>query len=220
MDERELEDDWHVADADQDGFIDWDEYVENVYGIENGDHKEENFSIDKIQEQPELQDYNRHYHREFAKFMAADANEDGKLDNTEYKSFYNPGHGIEQVDYAVKEAMNFVDTNGDGMLSKEEFLNDYINPEVKMDKDAQEQDALMFDELDLNNNKFLDGDELNLWIQIDNGEIAVDEAMHLLDTADRDEDGKLSIDEVIEAMEDFIESDATEYGQMLRHDEL
>jgi len=66
----------------------------------------------------------------------------------------------------------------------------------------------------------LSGDELVLWIQQDNGEIAVDEAIHLIDTADKDEDGKLSHEEVMEAMEDFIESDATEYGFMLKHDEL
>ena len=60
-----------------------------------------------------------------------------------------------------------------------------------------------------------------LWIQSDNGEIAVDEAAHLLDSADTDHDDKLTMQEVVDAMEEFLESDATEYGEMLRfHDEL
>jgi len=78
----------------------------------------------------------------------------------------------------------------------------------------------IFKDMDMNDDGKLSGDELVLWIQQDNGEIAVDEAIHLIDTADKDEDGKLSHEEVMEAMEDFIESDATEYGFMLKHDEL
>ena len=79
----------------------------------------------------------------------------------------------------------------------------------------------MFAAFDLNNNSFIDGDELLLWIQADNGEIAVDEAAHLMDSADVDQDDRLSLQEVVDAMEEFLESDATEYGEMLRfHDEL
>jgi len=38
--------------------------------------------------------------------------------------------------------------------------------------------------------------------------------------SDQDDDGKLSYEEIHHAMEEFIESDATEYGYMLKHDEL
>merc|ERR1712178_553513 len=119
-------------------------------------------------------------------------------------------------------ALEFVDANTDGMVSLEEYQNDYKKPEHKDvgHLDVNEE-ADVFKALDLNNNNYLDGDELSLWIQADNGEIAVDEAEHLMETADSDEDGKLSMQEVIDAVDDFIESDATEYGNMLRfHDEL
>ena len=94
------------------------------------------------------------------------------------------------------------------------------NPSYKGDDDWMETEKDIFKDMDMNGDGYLNGDELILWIQQDNGEIAVDEAIHLIETADKDEDGKLSHDEVMEAMEDFIESDATEYGFMLKHDEL
>jgi len=219
MDERELDEDWSLADGNEDGFVDWGEYIENIYGVEPS--KQDAFTEADIEELPEISDYNRNYHREFAKFMAADANEDGKLNKDEYSTFYNPGKNPEQTEFAVKSAVEFVDKDGNGMISLEEYSNDYKTPELKeanrMDM-ADENDV--FKSLDLNKNDVLDGEELNLWIQADNGEIAVDEADHLIETADTDDDGKLSLAEVMDAMDDFIESDATQYGTMLRHDEL
>lgn len=219
MDERELEEDWGLADGNNDNYVDWHEYIENIYGLESKFH--ENFNRKDMEEQPELADYNRNYNREFAKFMAADASEDGKLSKEEYATFYNPGKNREQTEFAVKSALEFVDKNSDGMVSLKEYQNDYKNEEYKdMGHMDSQEETDIFENLDLNNNKFLDGDELILWIQADNGEIAVDEADHLIETADGDGDGTLSLQEVLDAMEDFIESDATEYGNMLRHDEL
>ena len=195
-------------------------HVENIYGVEPQD--QEDFSIEQLENDAALQDYNRAYHREFSKFMAADANEDGKLSKEEYESFFNPGKNQEQTDYAVKEALSFVDKNGDNMISREEYDNDYKNPGFKKHSSYDDEaETDLFKELDLNNNDFLDGDELLLWIQADNGEIAVDEAMHLMDSSDADHDDRLTMQEVVDAMEEFLESDATEYGDMLRfHDEL
>lgn len=220
MDMKEIDDDWDVSDHDEDGYISWEEYVENIYGVEPRD--QEDFSVEQLESDAALQDYNRAYHREFSKFMAADANEDGKLSKEEYATFFNPGKNQEQTDYAIKEALHFVDTNGDKMVSREEYNNDYKNPGYKRHSTYDDEaDQDLFKELDLNNNDFLDGDELLLWIQSDNGEIAVDEAAHLLDAADTDHDDKLTMQEVVDAMEEFLESDATEYGEMLRfHDEL
>ena len=31
MDERELDEDWSLADGNEDGFVDWGEYIENIY---------------------------------------------------------------------------------------------------------------------------------------------------------------------------------------------
>jgi Ca2+-binding EF-hand superfamily protein len=129
MDMKELDEDWDVSDHDEDGYISWEEYVENIYGVEPAD--QEDFSVEQLENDAALQDYNRAYHREFSKFMAADANEDGKLSKEEYESFFNPGKNSEQTEYAVKEALQFVDKSGDGMINREEFDNDYKNTGFK-----------------------------------------------------------------------------------------
>lgn len=208
MDARELKEDWEVADHNNDGGVEWDEYIKNIYGVDKDQH--DNFMEQNLEDNHELQDFNRQFNREKAKFEAADANKDGKLDYSEYENFYNPGHSPAQTQKAIDNAMKVVDSDRDGELSLVEFLNDFKNPSYKGDDDWLDTEKDIFKDMDMNDDGKLSGDELVLWIQQDNGEIAVDEAIHLIDTADKDEDGKLSHEEVMEAMEDFIESDATE----------
>ena len=84
-----------------------------------------------------------------------------------------------------------------------------------------ENEKETFEDLDLDKSGFIDSDlEKTLWLFVDNGEISIDEADHLINVSDKDEDDKLSHEEVLNAMQDFIDSDATEYGFQLRHDEL
>lgn len=218
MDSRELKEDYDVANADGDDGVTWDEYVSNIYGV--AAEKRDSFTATDLEEIAELQDFNRNFNRESAKFKAADADKNGKLDFKEYESFYNPGKDKEQTLRAVKLAVEAVDKNGDGQLNQEEFLNDFKDPSFTGGQDFKDQETEIFKDMDINSNNNLDGDELVLWIQQDNGEIAIDETIHLIETADADEDGKLTHEEVMHAMEDFIESDATEYGYMLKHDEL
>lgn len=218
MDTRELKEDFDIANGDGDAGVTWSEYVENIYGIKPEQH--DSFSLNDLEENAEMQDYNRNFNREKAKFEAADGNGDGKLDLEEYEVFYNPGKNVEATENAIKAALKSVDTDGDGKISETEFMNDFKDPSFKGDDEFQSQEEEVFKDMDMDGNNFLDGDELVLWIQQDNGEIAVDETLHLIETADENDDGKLSEDEVMQAMEDFIESDATEYGYMLKHDEL
>lgn len=53
-------------------------------------------------------------------------------------------------------------------------------------------------------------------IHEDNAQNAVDEADHLMDMCDDDEDGKLSPQEIVNEADEWIESAGTEYGQTLR----
>lgn len=54
----------------------------------------------------------------------------------------------------------------------------------------------------------------------DNNEAAVEEAEHLIERSDSDKDGKLSIEEIVNNHEDFVGSQATNYGEFLPKDEL
>lgn len=53
------------------------------------------------------------------------------------------------------------------------------------------------------------------WVLSDNREEAEEEAEHLIKIADTDDDGKLSEREIVEAHEEFVGSQATDYGTYL-----
>lgn len=62
--------------------------------------------------------------------------------------------------------------------------------------------------------------EIKDWVLPDNNEAAVEEAEHLIERSDSDKDGKLSIEEIVNNHEDFVGSQATNYGEFLPKDEL
>merc|ERR1712019_81345 len=218
MDARELAEDFEIADDDADGKVAWEEYVENIYGLDKD--LVSSYTAAEVHDNEELVDFNRMYNREHSKFIAADVNEDGSLDKAEYELFYNPGKEPKSTQFAIDKALAIVDTNKDGAISLEEFLLDERVPFGETDDETRENLEEIYQQMDVNHDEILSGFELQLWIQQDNGEIAADETEHLFEEADQDDDDKLSYEEIHHAMEEFIESDATEYGYMLKHDEL
>lgn len=58
-----------------------------------------------------------------------------------------------------------------------------------------------------NNSKFV-------FLLVDS-EIALNEAQHLIESADTNRDNKLSIDEIVNQHDVFVGSEATDYGQQL-----
>lgn len=63
MDARELTEDFELADDNHDGKVSFEEYVENIYGLEksliNG------YTTEDLENNEELKDYNRLYNREY-----------------------------------------------------------------------------------------------------------------------------------------------------------
>merc|ERR1711935_1244735 len=110
----------------------------------------------------------------------------------------------------------------EGEIDLQEYLNDWHVPPNTVDEDLNDLETDRFkDEYDRNNDGFLTGDELLFWLSPDNTEIAIDEAEHLIDMCDEDEDDRLTPDEIVENHDLWVDSDATEYGAQLRHyDEL
>ena len=232
FDAEDLDEDFELADNDpKDQKLSFEEYVETMYGIPK--KTLQTYNSDTLADgdgngnsQPfELREFNRLYNREFAKFIAADMNEDGFLTKEEYELFFDPSKEPKSLDFAIEEAKEKVDKNADNKIDFEEYKND-VNV-IQEVSDIEELETLkeMFELLDLNGDNELSNEELYLWIQQDNGQIAADEAQHLLEMGDVDEDGKLSFVEIFEIMGTFLESDATQYGNMLRdgnpvHDEL
>jgi len=83
-------------------------------------------------------------------------------------------------------------------------------------------DLKLFNNLyDRNSNGVLDGLEIILWLSPESADSAMEEAESLLDICDEDENGTMTLDEIMLEIEMWVDSDATEYGKQLRHfDEL
>ena len=83
----------------------------------------------------------------------------------------------------------------------------------------QEKEHFKVD-LDKDQDGALDQEEVQQWIRPD-GRTPLDFATdHLLHSSDQDRDGRLSIQEVVDNYHTFFKSQATDWGQLLLHDEL
>jgi len=211
---QDAQEDFTFVDEDDDSHMTWAEISVETYDVDPADQSE--FDTDSYRE------YNKMYNRDRARFDAADIDKDGKLTEGEFLLFKNPLKDENVKAVVIDEALKAVDTDGDGKISLDEFLNDWHVKPSNLDEDFDELETDRFnDEYDRNSDGYLTGDELLFWLSPDNTEIAIDEAEHLIDMCDEDEDEKLTPDEIVDNHDLWVDSDATEYGAQLRHyDEL
>jgi Ca2+-binding EF-hand superfamily protein len=83
------------------------------------------------------------------------------------------------------------------------------------DKEWEIVEKERFKEYDVNKDNLLNFDEIKPWVLTDNKEEAEDEAEHLIKQADSNGDGRLTEHEIVEAHEEFVGSQATDYGRHL-----
>jgi Ca2+-binding EF-hand superfamily protein len=81
--------------------------------------------------------------------------------------------------------------------------------------DDQSEMEKQFKSYDKNNDGYLDTDEVKAWVIPAMDELAIEEATHLLTEADKNKDGKLSMDEITSSHDLFVGSQATDYGDAL-----
>jgi len=204
--------------AQGDGFADFNEVVEDIRGLDFNGPEPDIFDSEKKFHQ----EYNKMYNRDRARFDAADIDGNEMLSESEFVLFKNPLKDEAVKIAVIAECLGAVDTDKDGKINLQEYLADWHVPPIKIDEDFNELETDRFnDEYDRNKDGFLSGDELLFWLSPDNTEIAIDEAEHLIDMCDEDEDERLTPEEIVENHDLWVDSDATEYGAQLRHyDEL
>ena len=189
-----------------DGQISWSEHFKNNFNLgaeQNADEKQ------MIYEDREL-------------FSAADLNMDGYLDLHEFPLFTSPEEHSEMHDTLYKLTMRRRDLNQDGLLDFHEYIvsekgeqPDRTSEGYLIDKDKYEND------LDKNKDGLLQKDEVLSWIIPNSNEIASEEAEHLISACDDNKDGKLTLNEIVNNYDIFLESEITEYGdKLVKHDEL
>ncbi|KAL3869094.1 hypothetical protein ACJMK2_041820 [Sinanodonta woodiana] len=212
LDEEEALEEMAEQDEDKDNLISWKEYLHSQFSYNEADIKDfRNNPKEEIQQFLEIVDEDE------KKFVKADIDKDGYLNKGEYIAFYHPYAYEHMHDIELSRTLRDNDKDGDGFISKKEFLG-----EGHHDREWEIVEEERFKEYDINKDNLLNYDEIRPWVLQDNSEIARDEAEHLMRTADTNKDSKLSIDEIVDHHEDFVGSQATDYGRHLHifQDEL
>jgi reticulocalbin-2 len=199
-------------DESQDDKISWEEYLKDVYGMEEDGIKRN--SIDDKEELKLLQD-------DKEMWDAADSDKDGFLTVEEHVAFHSPEEFPEMFPVILKQTLREKDLNNDGVIDFKEFIGDNAK---NHDKEWLITEKEKFDhDFDKDRDGILNKNEILSWIVPSNEDVATDEVSHLFAAADDDHDDRLSYDEIIDKYDIFVGSEATDYGDHLIneiHDEL
>ncbi|VDM64365.1 unnamed protein product [Angiostrongylus costaricensis] len=207
LDNEEVTERLTEMDANGDKMVSWEEYLADSFP--DRDIKDLDADDRKLMNEDELY------------FKAADLDGDGKLNMVELSAFLNPENYKHMHKILVEITMSEKDLNKDGAIDLKEFLGEMA------DNDHSEWHAVesnrFMTEYDSDGDGVLRGEEVRRWMIPDVKVVAKQEATHLINGADVDKDGKLSITEIVDAHQLFVGSEATNYGEELRkvsHTEL
>ncbi|XP_073941306.1 reticulocalbin-2-like isoform X2 [Choristoneura fumiferana] len=200
---EEAEERMSEADDNRDGVVTWGEYLQDAFGV---DAEEEIAPEDTGDTGMLVQEEKVMWH-------AADLNGDGKLDLNEFEMFTNPEEHELMHGFLVNQTLREKDQNHDGFVDFNEFIGDRG---MQQDQSWMVAERDKFDhDLDADRDGRLDAAELRRWVVPDNDEIATEEVEHLFASADDDGDGRLAFEEVLRHHQQFVGSEATDYGNDL-----
>ncbi|XP_076039129.1 reticulocalbin-2-like isoform X3 [Oratosquilla oratoria] len=208
LSQEESEEQLDEVDEDADGYVTWEEYIAETYGI----HEPEDRDLldkDSYDEEQKLLKEDRQL------FMAADKNLDGLLDEKEFLAFTHPEEHPDMLPIILQQTLEEKDTNKDGVIDFQEYIG---SEGREKSKEWLLTEKEKFDhEHDSDGDGVLDGAETLAWMVPSNKDIAEDEVKHLFASTDDDGDDILSFEEVINHHDIFVGSEATDYGDHLHN---
>ena len=203
-------------DIDNDGRVHWDEYKKTMYGFLTADELSGKSSI--------TFSYQNMLRKDERRWATADEDHDNYCDALEFQAFLHP-EGFEHMkDIVAKETMEDLDTDGDGYIDINEYINDMIGPNHEGPEPswATTQRKRFYTERDIDEDGKMNQDEVREWLMPDESENIISEARRLVQDSDDNRDGVLSKDEILTHYERFVSSRVTEWGNALKvfHDEF
>jgi len=211
---------WKATDLDKDGKVTFQEFLKHSY-VE-----------DKTETEQDKKERAKSKARDERIFAVADANKDNALDAAEFFAFNHPEYNDVTRRPVLMETLNEVDKDGDGYISKEEYIND-IYPEHDRVKDKgkepewvkQSRDRFAEKDRDKNQDGRLDEEEITNWLFPDPKIHLRKEVDHMFKEADINNDGRITKDDMLAKWEVFANGStgSTHFSDIFnggRHDEL
>jgi len=202
---------------EKDNLVSWPEYKAQLFELDPTKYEYDNTTIEEDKNHEYFANYVKHW-------IAADTDNNLKLDKKEFVSFLHPEHNIKTISLMVDEMLPSYDRNKDGQITLEEFIrlpDGVVDPEeAELDLQYQKERAEEFkNDIDTNGDNIATRDELNIYLDPRHKQHAAREAEYLIRTSDRDRDGRLSEHEMLMNYELFTGSSFSNYAQVL-HDEF
>ncbi|XP_072549523.1 reticulocalbin-3 isoform X2 [Salminus brasiliensis] len=213
--EENVDKHWKEYDQDKDGRIAWTEYKNTTYGF---------YLDDEFSDVENRESYKAMLTRDERRFKAADKNGDGIATREEFTAFLHPEEFSYMKNIVVQETVEDIDKNGDGKINLEEYIGDmYTAEDGENEPEWVNTEKKQFSEFrDVNKDGYLDASEVAQWILPGDVDHADNEAKHLIHETDRNNDGQLSVSEIMDKLEVVKISTITDYGNLLLkdHDEF
>jgi len=198
-------------DLDKDGSVSWEEYKKSTYGFLEDNDSDKDHYADMLS-------------RDEKRFKLADKEGNMKLKIEDFSAFLHPENFAHMRSIVVNETLEDIDKDKDGFISLDEYLGD-LWPEEDREKGAEpdwvktERDQFT-DYRDTNKDGKMDAKEVQDWILPPDYDHVSTEAQHLIKESDTNDDKMLTKEEMVDKFDLFVGSQATDFGELLKHEEL
>ncbi|KAK9497253.1 hypothetical protein O3M35_004607 [Rhynocoris fuscipes] len=209
---------WKSFNPENKDKISWQEYSDQVFGFMK------DMTPEEISREENGISHKGMFDRDHRRWSVADIDKDDLLNKEEFTAFLHPEETPRMMDLLVLETVEDVDKDKDGKVSLEEYIGDTYQ------KDHEEEDmpdwvrneiAHFSKDRDKDGDGYLNEEEVKNWISPVDYDQPDAEAKHLIYEADRNNDNKLTKQEILDKYDLFVGSQATDFGEVLmRHDEF
>lgn len=201
------------------GVVSWDEF--HNYFLKQHGYDDEFIKNHKLNHKGMPRELKETIMRDKAAWSEAARDNPDQLTLDEFLAFRHPESSHSTILNIVEETIARLDIDGDGQLSSEEFSDPEINevPEDMTPEHYKQERLKDFEIADGDKNGLVDRKELLRFIDPRNIHHAEKEALNLLSAADTDQDGVLTLMEVLGQRELFMSSKMIDVAKSF-HDEF
>ncbi|CAH1240205.1 SDF4 [Branchiostoma lanceolatum] len=225
--EAEQENSKHFQEVDQnkDGTLHWDEY--RLQFLESRGYDRDKV-MEVIEQDTEIEmdvDDEEDLERDHDRFLQADEDpRDELLNEKEFLAFRHPEHSSSMLSLMVQEILHDLDQNGDQILTLLEFVSMPYGAKVQEVEDSKdtwvvERREEFKEVMDTDGDGKVTLTELEAYMDPRSDQQALNEARQMIRVADANDDGKLSLAEILDNCQFFIGSKMANYAKVV-HEEF